>query len=77
MEDAHGVADKPKKKFIAAVRNEVESLKKNKKPIVDPSTWSSPMSDGYWKFYTKESSSLDTGYCAQSRIAGEWEEGHP
>ena len=55
VEDAHGVADKPKKTFIAAVRNEVEFLKKNKKPIVDPSTWSSPMSDGYWKFYTRES----------------------
>ncbi len=55
-EDAQGAADKPKKKFVAAVRNEVESLKKNKKPSVDPSAWSSPMSDGFWKFYTKESS---------------------
>jgi hypothetical protein len=54
VQDAHGVAEKPKEEFIAAVKKEIESLKKNKKPVVDPSRWSSPMSDGYWKFYTKE-----------------------
>jgi hypothetical protein len=52
--NAKGIADKPKKEFIAAVKNQIESLKKNKKPIVDPSRWSATMSDGYWKFYTEE-----------------------
>ena len=64
VEDARGAAEKPKKKFIAAVRKEIESLKKNKKPVVDPSPWASPMSEWFsmkmsegpnWKFYTKES----------------------
>ena len=55
VEDAHGVAKRPKEKFIAAVKKEIESLKKNKKPVVDPSPWSSPMSgEEGWKFYSKE-----------------------
>ena len=53
VEDAPGVAEKPRKTFIAAVRNEIESLRKAKRPVVDHSPWASPMSDN-WKFYSKE-----------------------
>ena len=48
VEDAHGVAEKPKKEFIAAVRKEIESLKKSRKPVVDPSPWASPMVQREW-----------------------------
>ncbi len=55
VQDAHRVAEKPREAFIAAVRKEIESLRKNKKPVVNPSPWSSPMcGDEGWKFYTKE-----------------------
>jgi hypothetical protein len=50
VEGARGVAQKPKKEFVAAVRDEIESLKKTKRPVVDPSPWASPMSHN-WKFY--------------------------
>jgi hypothetical protein len=53
VEDARGVSEKPKRKFVAAVRDEIESLKKTKRPVVDHSPWASPMSYN-WKFYSKE-----------------------
>ena len=52
VENASGVAEKPKKEFIADVRKEIESLKRNKKPVVDHSPWSSPMDARDWKFYS-------------------------
>jgi len=53
VEAGRGVSEKPKREFVAAVRNEIESLKKTKRPVVGPSPWASPMSHD-WKFYSKE-----------------------
>jgi hypothetical protein len=39
------IPEEPKRKFIAAVRKEIESLKKNKKPAVDHSPWASPLTE--------------------------------
>ena len=55
VEDAPGVAQKPRNEYIAAVRKEIESLKKSRKPVVDPSPGASPMAHvNGWKFYLKE-----------------------
>jgi len=51
-EHADGAAEKPKKEFIAGVRKEIEALKRDKKPAVDPSPWASPLSAPGWKFYS-------------------------
>ena len=52
VENASGAAEKPKKDFVADVRKEIESLKRNKTPVVDHSPWASPMSAPNWKFYS-------------------------
>ena len=74
VEDAHSVADKPREKFVAAVRKETASLKKNKKPVGDPSPWASPMNEWFspkmceqanWKFYLKGKGNLDARFRAQ------------
>ena len=51
VQDASEGAEKPKREFVAAVGKEVESLKKHRKPVIDPSEWASPMCTEYWKFY--------------------------
>ena len=56
VEDARGAAEEPKKQFIAAVKKQIESLRRTGKPAVNNSPWASPMSsEAPWKFYTMES----------------------
>jgi hypothetical protein len=51
VQDARSAADKSKSEFIAAVKKEIESLKKNKRPVADPSKWASPL-NLLWRSYT-------------------------
>jgi hypothetical protein len=56
VEDARGAAEEPKRQYIAAVKKQIESLKRSKKPVVDSSPCASPMSwECGWRFYSMES----------------------
>jgi hypothetical protein len=58
IERYSNVAEKPKKEFIDAVRKEIESLEKSKKPVVDRSPWASPIPSESCKFYDSRESAL-------------------
>jgi hypothetical protein len=58
VHDAHGAADKPKREFIATVRKQIESLRKSKRPVIDPSSWASPLTPP-WQSYSPDDAKQD------------------
>jgi outer membrane protein assembly factor BamB len=42
---AESIPETPKKEFLTAVKHEIESLQKSKKPVVDRTPWASPVSE--------------------------------
>ncbi len=66
---ARGVAEKPKKEFIAAVEKEVVAINESKRPAVDHSRFASPIGSKVYRFFDAEMARGHRERCLEAQKA--------
>ena len=69
VEDARGVAERPKKAFVAAVDKQIGELKKTKKPSVDRSPFASPITAKVYEFFDAKMAREHVEMCVKAQKA--------